>query len=86
MRIFIYKSSSLDLRNDVQFCVKMEVNASAKSIDSDPHAQSAPADLRRNVFYSSQLSAYQKPCYLKIHWSPPGWLSGDRVGLVTWWL
>ena len=44
----------------------------------------------KNFFFFPQcFLLYQKQklsFMLNLFWPPPGWLSGERVGLMTWWL
>ena len=37
-------------------------------------------------FCKSVLGVKQTTCTVTIYCASPGWLSGERVGLMTWWL
>ena len=57
----------VDLHRNVSFCVRIELDTSAKIIDSGQPAQSAQADLGRKILLRVNFLHIKGPYYLMIH-------------------
>ena len=62
------------LRKDPDVIEKDDVDAEVKRISG------------KDYYYFLFLFCHHHHCYYHRHHAPPGWLSGERVRLMTWWL
>ena len=44
------------------------------------------SEMKRLVTYKDSFQEIMQYYILSCKAAPPGWLSGERVGLMTWWL
>ena len=75
-RACLRKGLSMEYRINPRV-TKRETVTVVDTIDSDQIAKTVQYDFGSTLFYTVFL-------FLPI--APPGWLSGERVGLMTWWL